>query len=64
MIVSAFTAFQMGAGGTESFGAYLNKIGLGETYQPETKLTASEIIKRHKERTEKRLKSGSIQDTG
>jgi hypothetical protein len=54
----------MGAGGTESFGAYLNKIGLGETYQPETKLTASEIIKRHKERTEKRLKSGSIQNTG
>ncbi len=57
----AFLAFQLGAGGTKTFGEYLNELGLGDgqvpkeqTISPQALATLKSLAKETEQRTKKK----------
>lgn len=59
LIQSAFTAFQLGAGGDKTFGDYLSHIGLSDKpaiQQVKTKLTTPDILRKSQEIRERAAK--------
>lgn len=58
LVQGAFIAFQMGAGGKNSFGEYLNSLGLGEkrTESKQAKISTGDILKKSEQVRAKALK--------